>query len=515
MKEKKNSSQINKILPFLFLGIGILIRVWKFGAVPADINVDEAFSGYEAYSLLHYGVDSQGYAFPVYLNAWGSGMNVLPSLLMIPFLAVFGLKTWVIRLPHLLVGCITLWVVYRLIEKLMNRKAALFVLFFLAICPWHIMISRWALESNMVVGFLTFGLYFFVCGLEKPKYLMLSALMYGLALYCYATIWPFLPFMLLVQIGYCIWTKKLRFTKEAVWAVVILGVMALPLMMFLMVNYGLMNEIRTPVFSIPKLVQMRTSEFTLNGLPEKMRRLWRIIKVQEDYIPGNFAGKYGIYYKCSFPFFLLGLIFSVGEWVKGLVKKEFNGQFFWLLQMAVAGVLSILVYINITRVNILMIPMVVVTAYGMYRLCECIHPKLFVVPFVIYLLFFAGFSRYYFTEYADELAYSYCRGVGEAITEAARNAITIRVCPGISYVRVLFYAKEPVTEFRDTVKYINFPSTFLEAESFGRFEFQFDKEHPTLDAVYVLDRSVDWKIYLEAGFDTIEYEDFAVAIPRE
>ena len=89
MKEKSFCTKMNKMLPFFILGLGIIIRVWRFGAVPADINVDKAFSDYEAYYLMKYGVDSQGYAFPAYLNARGSGMNVLPSLLMIPFIAVF------------------------------------------------------------------------------------------------------------------------------------------------------------------------------------------------------------------------------------------------------------------------------------------------------------------------------------------------------------------------------------------------------------------------------------------
>lgn len=505
---------MNKILPFFILGLGIIIRAWRFGAVPADINVDEAFSGYEAYSLMKYGVDSQGYAFPVYLNAWGSGMNVLPSLLMIPFIAVFGLKPWVIRLPHLIVGCVTLWVFYRLVEKTSSRKTALFSLFFLAISPWHIMICRWALESNMVVGFLIFGLYCFVCGLEKPRYFMLSALWYGLALYCYATIWPFLPFLLLLQIAYCIRYKKLSFSKEAVWAVVILGLLALPLILFLMVNYGVIGEIRTPFFSIPRLVEMRQSEFTLSGLTDKMKRLWRIVKVQDDYMPINFAGKYGIYYKCSFPFFLLGLGFMLGELVKKGKSKEFCTHIFWLLQLGMAGVLSALVYINITRVNILMIPMIFVTSYGIFRLCNCIHQKAVWIAAVCYLLLFVQFGHYYFTEYADVLAYHYCRGAGAAISEAVRQEGTIRVCPGVSYVRVLFYTGEPVKEFQDTVQYENYPATFLDARSFGRFSFRFDTEHPTLDATYVLDRSVDWEIYEKQGFEVMEFEDFAVATPK-
>ena len=209
--KKQMSEKTNTLLFWAVLFIGISARVWRFGSVPGGLNQDEAFAGYEAWSLLHYGIDSAGYHFPVYLTAWGSGMNALNTYLMIPFIAVFGLKTWVIRLPQLIVACLTLPTVYGIVHIISGRHKALFVMFFLAICPWHIMLSRWGLESNLAPGFLMFGLYFFLRGLESPKYMLLSAVMYGLSLYAYATIWPFVPVILLLQIIYCSGFKKLRF----------------------------------------------------------------------------------------------------------------------------------------------------------------------------------------------------------------------------------------------------------------------------------------------------------------
>ena len=69
------------ILFSVFLLLGIFIRVWRFGTVPGGINQDEAFAGYEACSLLNYGVDSAGYRSPCNIVSWGSGMNVLESYL--------------------------------------------------------------------------------------------------------------------------------------------------------------------------------------------------------------------------------------------------------------------------------------------------------------------------------------------------------------------------------------------------------------------------------------------------
>lgn len=153
---------------WLSLLIGILARTFMFGEVPGDINQDEAFAGYNAYTLLHYARDSYGYRLPVYLTAWGSGMNALESYLMIPFVALFGLKIWAIRLPMLLVGIFSLVAVYKIVLRFSNTKFALLALFLVAISPWHVMLSRWALESNLAPGFVLFGIFFFIWGLDKP-----------------------------------------------------------------------------------------------------------------------------------------------------------------------------------------------------------------------------------------------------------------------------------------------------------------------------------------------------------
>ena len=55
----------------VILLLGTFARVYMFGSVPGDINQDEAFAGYNAYTLLHHAADSYGYRLPVYLTAWG------------------------------------------------------------------------------------------------------------------------------------------------------------------------------------------------------------------------------------------------------------------------------------------------------------------------------------------------------------------------------------------------------------------------------------------------------------
>jgi len=59
---------LRRLAPWLIFLLGLLARLWLFGEVPGGLNQDEAFAGYEAWSLLHGGMDTAGYHFPVYLT---------------------------------------------------------------------------------------------------------------------------------------------------------------------------------------------------------------------------------------------------------------------------------------------------------------------------------------------------------------------------------------------------------------------------------------------------------------
>ena len=192
----EKGAQRTWLLPLFLILIGVAVRLWQLGGLPCGLNQDEAYAGYEAYSMLQYGVDSWGYTNPCYFISWGSGMNVLESYLAMPFVALLGLTELAVRLPQAILACVSLPVVYLLLTRLFSRRVGLIGLFLTAICPWHIMLSRWGLESNLAPGLLLLGLYFLVRGLDSPPWLLLAALFYGLSLYAYATLWVVLPLTL-------------------------------------------------------------------------------------------------------------------------------------------------------------------------------------------------------------------------------------------------------------------------------------------------------------------------------
>lgn len=497
-----------------FLVIGIFARTYMFGDVPGDINQDEAFAGYNAFTLLQHGKDSYGYPMPVYLTAWGSGMNALESYLMIPFVALFGLKVWAIRLPMLLVGIFSLVAVYKLVLRFSNEKFALAALLMVAISPWHIMISRWALESNLAPGFVLFGIFFFVKGLQNQKFLMASAAFFGLSLYAYATIWAVVPIIILGSVLYAIWTRALKMDRYLWISLGILSALAIPLMLFLMVNKDIISEIRLPFYSIPKLVYFRDSEISFSQIPQNLANLWSILTNQSDGLPWNAIRDYGIFYPVTLVFCFIGLIPTVWNTVQDIRKRSLGLDFFVLLWTLAGFIIGALINVNINRVNLLFLPLLILAAWGILFTFNYIHPKTIVIPLFAYLLYFATFEKEYFTTYRDSIGNHFCEGIEDAMSFASsklKAGESMVVDPNTSYPRILFFGKVDLYDYLGTVKYTNFPSAFLYVHSFDKYVFTNNLNHINKNAVYLLENSEERMNRLQGyGFQVRNFGKYLV-----
>lgn len=481
-------------LAILILLMGCLARIVLLNNVPGGINQDEAFSGYEAYSLLHFGKDSSGYSFPVYLVTWGSGMNALNSYLMIPFLAIFGSHTWVIRLPQAIVACASLWVLYKLLQKLFQEQTALLGLFFFSICPWHLMMSRWGLESNLAPGFLLFGFYFFVLGIEHARYYLFSALFYGLSLYCYATIWPMVPFLIGLEVLYLLYTKKLKNSRYVWLSIVILALLALPLLLFLLVNSGHMEEVKTPFLSIPKLVVMRDNEISLSNIGGNFKNMVSILLQQNDDLYWNSTREFGLYYKGTLVLFLFGLCICLKKAFLSLKERTFDGSVLCLIQLIMGAALGCLIEVNVNRINCIHIPIILMIVIGLSELVKLLqreYKHAMKITVILLLSSFFLFEHFYFTTYRNEINTMFQDGLKEAVAYAMElseemepESGDIYLTRDFSYSKILLYSKLPVDKYIKTVEYTNYPSSFLDVSSFDKFHYDFDTI--TSESVYII-----------------------------
>lgn len=499
---------INFLVPVI-LALGFIIRFLQLGNLPAGVNQDEAFAGYEAFSLLNYGIDSSGHHYPVYLNTWGSGMNALNTYLMMPFVKILGLNTWSIRLPQCIIGCLSLFIAFKIFQEIANDEIALYCMFFLTIAPWHIMLSRWGLESNLAPGFILLGLYFFILGLEESKFFMLSALMYGLSLYCYATIWPIVPIILILQLAYILYTDYVELDKFVWISVGILFLLALPLILFIMVNKNIIPEIETAFFSIPKLTYMRDSEVSFAHIPENFINMMKIIITQNDDLYWNSPEQFGIYYNGTQIFSLIGLGFTGYHTFLSIKEKKYNGLILVLPTFIGALILGCIINVNVNRMNIIHMPILFFAGIGLYFVVMLIA-RFFKYSWAIFITFYTVvclcFSVFYFTTYQDNIAVMFDEGLDRAVERAAvisDNKKPVYVEWTFLYSKILFYSKMPVTTYIDTVEYTNYPSPYLEISKCGNFYYNFDSYD--LDSIYLL--SADSGRMLGAYGWTVEYFD--------
>lgn len=504
----------------LIIIVGILVRLVNFGNAPGGLNVDEAFSGYETYSLLNYGVDAEGYHNPCYFVAWGGGMNALQGYLGIPFMKLLGVSEIAVRLPQLILACISLFVFYLLMKKIFSYKTALLGLSLLVISPWHIMLSRWALESNLAPAFLLLGLYFLIKGINNNKFLIFSAISYGLALYAYSITWLVVPITLLICGIYIIKSKQKISLKYIVISCIILFLFALPLILFLLVNKGIIPEIRTSIFSVPKLVSMRSGEASIINLilPNTYKSFFNVFVIQRDGLIWNAIPMFGMFYKTSIPFIFIGLVKLIKTSISKAKKKEFCYETIILIGMLCSVFVCLLIsYLNINKANCLHFYTLILITLGIKEFFAVCKGSIAIrrVIFGSYIALFAYFCIFYFGYYNTQMSNIFCNGLEEAVNYVKEQEYDeICVDLDILYSQILFYDKTPVDEFKDTVEYYNYPAQYLKPKKFGNYRFGIDYNNLDLYNVYIIPRDIEGR-FINNGYEIIEFESCAVAYKGE
>ena len=103
--------KIEKVFFWLLLSVffisALALRFYKFGEIPVGFNRDEASIGYTAYSLLKTGKDEYGKSFPLSFKSFGDWKLPLYPYLVTPFIKIFGLSEFAVRLPSALFGVLT------------------------------------------------------------------------------------------------------------------------------------------------------------------------------------------------------------------------------------------------------------------------------------------------------------------------------------------------------------------------------------------------------------------------
>jgi len=185
------------LLATIFL-LGTVIRFAGLGSNPIGLVADEAENGYDAYSLIKTGKDQWGAPWPV-TSLRGFGDYRLPAYtyLSIPSVAIFGLTPFAVRFPSALFGSLSIIAIFLLAKELFKGRTDLALLsaFFLAISPWHIGLSRVAIEQAVSVCVITTGLLTLLIGSRRPQWIVVSGIVFGLSLFVYRPNIVLVPFL--------------------------------------------------------------------------------------------------------------------------------------------------------------------------------------------------------------------------------------------------------------------------------------------------------------------------------
>lgn len=189
------------IISFIVL-LGFFLRFYNLGQVPAALHRDEAFLGYNAYSLLKTSRDMSGNFLPLHLASFIYSPAGYPYL-SIPFIMIFDLNSLSVRFASAFFGSLTIIITFLLTMELFYKFKnkvwiSLLSSFFLAISPWHINLSRTATENTVVVFFISLATFLYLIWIRKNSLylLFLSFILFGLTLFIYQAPRAFLPFFM-------------------------------------------------------------------------------------------------------------------------------------------------------------------------------------------------------------------------------------------------------------------------------------------------------------------------------
>src|SRR3989344_3573040 len=184
------------ILFAIFLAASLL-RLWSLGS--ADLIDDESYYTFRSIGYLDYvGVNEQ--TTPLYwfnpLPGWAhlSFHDHPPLVFLIQhfFLSLFGVSVFVARLPFVLAGLGSVFLICLIAKKLFDQRTGLVAAALMAVTPLAVWTSRVALMEGIVIVLMLLGWYLLLKALDDPHYWYWWGIAVGLSFLAKYTAFPLL-----------------------------------------------------------------------------------------------------------------------------------------------------------------------------------------------------------------------------------------------------------------------------------------------------------------------------------
>lgn len=489
-------NKLSQIILGIIILIAVFLRFYQLGSVPPSPDWDEAALGYNAYSILETGKDEYGKNLPIILRSFDDYKPALYAYLVIPFVKILGLNIFAVRAPAAVFGVMGVILTYYLVIELFGIRRpkfphtksysgatealALVSAFLFAISPWDLQFSRIAFEAQVGMVLNIGAVLFFLKGLRKGPYLLLSALLASLSIYVYQSEKVYLPIIFIALV--IIFGKEIiKASKTYIIGAVLLGiVLCLPMIGSVFFDQGaLMRAKGVSVFSDQTTVAKKGAEKLasdyargdLLGLVLDNRRVEYVKSVVSGYISHfnpnwlfitgdierHHAPGMGLLYLFELPFLLIGIyILIFGNYERKTKLTVFSIFLIAALPASVtSGVPHAVRTINFLPTFQIFTALGLIAAYAWvssikYRVLS-IMPIRFILTssFLILVIFnFVYFLNQYFVQQNYYNSESWQYGYEQAIDyikpiSGKYNAIVVSNKPPLdqSYIFFLYYLK--------------------------------------------------------------------------
>ena len=496
------------LILLLIILLAVFLRFWNLSSNPPSLTWDEAAWGYNAYSLGTDGRDEFGRFLPLdYIESFGDFKPPMYAYLDVLPIKIIGLNEFAVRLPSALLGALTVLVTYFLTKRIFwNSKEkellALLSSFFLAISPWHIMLSRAAFEANVATFFLAGGVFLFLKGVQERKWYIVPAItFFVLSMYTFNTARIVAP-LLVLFLGTAFRKQLIENKKQTLVAILIGILLILPTFRFLLSPQASLRFKEVNIFSDPGVITTANQQIENdnNAFWSKIlhnRRLGYALSYLRHYfdnlspsflfIKGDGNPKFstqdvGQMYLWDIPFFIMGAF---------LIFKKRTG-FWWIipgwLLIGIIPAATARETPHALRIEATLPTFQIITAVGCaIFLTEISNIKnkilnirikylALALCFLLLMINFLYYVRNYYVHYpyiySGEWQYGYEESINY-VKSVEKNYDNIYITNdlGRPYIYYLFYTKTDPKFFRENSIVKRDAFGFVTVEGFGRYKF--------------------------------------------
>ncbi len=464
------------LLLISILILAAILRFWKLDVYPA-FNADEGAIGYNAYSLIQTGKDEHGNSWPVHFQSFNDYKPGLYFYLVLPFVKLFGLTEWAVRIPGALIGVASVLFIYLLtFELFKSRRLSLISAIFLAISPWHIHFSRGGWEVNAATFFVLLGLFLFIKSLRNNKLFTLSFISFVFSLYSYHAARVVVP---LLGLGILIIYRNdlLKNIRTLVFPLIISLILLLPLGIDLTKGAVGSRAAGVGLFADPgplnRINEQRGEHNSFTDLSAKLLHNKAVnyglafgnnwlkhyhglfLFLSGDDIQRNKVPETGQMYLFDLLFLIVGLVV-----ISRNLSKEWKLIIWWTIIAPTASALTFQSPHALRSQN-MVIPLVILSAFGFLNLwnwiseikLKSLSKSLLLVILVFIIWQFGRYQHMYWTHMSKEYPFSSQYGLKELTQYLLSNdknyqKILITDRYDQPYIMLLFYMKYSPEKFQ-------------------------------------------------------------------